>query len=383
MPYLHRVAEATLKRFLDNFPVVGITGPRQSGKSTLLQHVLTDYRYISFDQIKNVEYFESDPDGFINEYNNRVIFDEVQFAPNMFHAIKVAVDQDRQNYGKFVVTSSSQFSYLRSVTESLAGRIGLMTLLPLQYSEMPKALLNESIYRGAYPELVNRDYRESELWYSAYEETYLNKDVRMLSNIGDMRDFRRFIQLLAAQVTQLLDLSQYARDLGVSVPTIKRWISILEASYIIFLLSPYHINFGKRIIKSPKLYFYDMGLVSYFVGIKTMELYNTGPMAGQLFENYIISEIFKKNVHTASGAELFYLRTSDKTEIDLIVNKKNKQDFIEIKKSVTFSPRFLTAIKKYCKEKNHTGYLLYQGERFPYHGNINIINYSEYLKEYV
>ncbi len=377
--YLPRAAETTLKRYLSAFPVIAITGPRQSGKSTLLQHVLPLYRYVSFDQLKNVEYFESDPDGFMAEYNDHVIFDEVQFVPTIFHAIKVAVDKDRKNYGKFAITCSSQFSHLKNVSESLAGRVGLMTLLPLQYSEMPKALLKESIFRGAYPELVTRDYRESELWYNAYVETYLNKDVRALSNIGDMRDFKRLVQLLAAQVTQLLDLSQYAKDLGVSVPTIKRWISILEASYIIFLLPAYHANFGKRIIKSPKLYFYDTGLVSYFVGIKNRELYEQGPMAGSLFENYIVSEILKKNVHTASMAELFYFRTSDKSEIDLIVDRKNTQDFIEIKKTSTFSPRFITTLKKYCEEPNQ-GYLLYNGKEFPHHGNIHIITYADYLE---
>ena len=379
MIYLNRIAEATLRRFLAVFPVVGVTGPRQSGKSTLLQHALTYYRYVNFDQIKNVEYFEADPDGFIAQYNDRVIFDEVQFVPQLFSTIKVAVDQDRQNYGKFVVTGSSQFSYLKNISESLAGRIGLMSLLPLQYTEMPKALLEESIYRGAYPELVTRDYRESELWYGAYLETYLNKDVRVLSNIGDMRDFRRFIQLLAAQATQLLELSHYAKDLGVSVPTIKRWISILEASYIIFLLPAYHDNFGKRIIKSPKLYFYDTGLISYLVGIKNMELYDKGPMAGSLFENYVVSEISKKNSHLATHAELFYFRTSDQAEIDLIVDKKDTQDFIEIKKTATFSPRLITSIKKYCKEHNK-GYLLYNGKKFPHHGNIHIIHYADYLK---
>lgn len=378
--YIQRVAEKTLHRYLSTFPVVGITGPRQSGKSTLLQHALPNYRYVSFDQLKNIDYFESDPEGFIAEYNERVVFDEIQFVPKLFHYIKVAVDRDRTNYGKFVVTGSNQFSYLKNVSESLAGRIGLMTLLPLQFIEMPKALLSESIFHGAYPELVIRDYQESELWYNSYVETYLNKDVRVLSNIGDMRDFRRFIQLLAAQTSQLLDLSSYAKDLGVSVPTIKRWVSILEASYVIFLLPAYYNNFGKRIIKSPKVYFYDTGLISYFTGIKNRDLYEHGPLSGKIFENYIVSEILKKNLHHATHAELFYFRTSDKLEIDLIVDRKNSQDFIEIKKTATFSASFITAIKKYCQD-HCTGYLLYNGEKIPYHGNIKIINYADYLNE--
>ena len=376
--YLQRIAQATIQRFLSSFPVLGVTGPRQSGKSTMLQHALAGYRYVSFDNIGNIDYFESDPEGFMATYNDRVIFDEVQFVPKLFNYIKVAVDNDRQNYGKFVLTGSSQFSYVKNISESLAGRIGLMSLLPLQYLEMPKALLTESIYQGAYPELVIRDYRESALWYAAYVETYLNKDVRALSNIGDMRDFNRFIRLLAAQVTQLVDLTYYAKDLGVSVPTIKRWLAILEASYVIFLLPAYHKNLGKRIIKSPKIYFYDTGLVSYLVGIKTMEQYDKGPMNGAIFENYIVAEIRKKNLHTVTGAELYYFRTSDKTEIDLIVDRKNSQDFIEIKKTSTFSPKFVAPLKKYC-DKNQQGYLLYNGKEFPFSDNISIINYADYL----
>ncbi|WP_423063593.1 ATP-binding protein [Candidiatus Paracoxiella cheracis] len=375
---MKRIAEATMQRFLSSFPVLGLTGPRQSGKSTLLQHALTDYRYVSFDNIGNVDYFESDPEGFIAQYDDRVIFDEVQFVPKLFNYIKVAVDNDRQNYGKFVLTGSSQFSYLKNISESLAGRIGLMSLLPLQYAEMPKALLTESIYQGAYPELVIRDYRESELWYASYLETYLNKDVRVLSNIGDMRDFSRFIRLLAAQVTKTIDLSHYAKDLGVSAPTIKRWLSILEASYIIFLLPAYYNNLGKRIIKSPKIYFYDTGLISYLAGIKTFDQYDKGPMNGAIFENYVVSEILKKNLHSVSGFELYYFRTSDKTEIDLIVDKKDSQDFIEIKKTSTFYPKFVSALKKFCDE-NRQGYLLYNGKEFPFKENINIINYAEYL----
>ncbi len=314
--YLPRIATQTLKRYLSNFAVVGLTGPRQSGKSTLLRETLPNYTYVTFDDEQNVARFEDDPKSFMEQYNNQVIFDEVQFVPKIFNIIKILVDNDRQNYGKFVLTGSSQFQFLKSSSESLAGRIGMMTLLPLQFSEMPKALQSESIYQGAYPELVLRDYREAQLWYSSYIETYLNKDVRVLLNIGDMRDFRRFIALLAANTANTLDMSHYASNLGVSVPTIKRWLSVLEASYIVFLLPPYYKNLGKRITKSPKIYFYDTGLVSYLTGITNFELYDKGPMSGALFENYIVSEVLKKIKHSTIDAEIFYFRTQDKAEID-------------------------------------------------------------------
>jgi predicted AAA+ superfamily ATPase len=378
MIYTPRVAESTLRRYLKAFPVVGLTGPRQSGKSTLLQHVLPDYQYVTFDDPKNILSFTDDPEGFLKQHAELVIFDEVQYVPEIFNRIKILVDNNRQDYGRFVLTGSSQFKFLQHATESLAGRIGLMSLLPFQYSEMPKALVVESIYRGSYPELVNRDYYESNLWYASYLETYLSKDVRALSNIGDMRDFRRFIQLLAAHATQLLDMSLYSRDLGVSVPTIKRWLSVLEASYIIFILPPFYENFGKRITKSPKVYFYDTGFISYFTGITTTEQYNQGPMAGSIFENYVVSEIMKKELHKATLSDLYYFRTQDQVEIDLIVDRKSSKDFIEIKKSSTFHPGMIRGLKKYT-ETDCQSLLLYMGDEFK-HRDVRIMPYWQYLE---
>ena len=301
MKYKKRQAEKTLKEYLKAFPVVGVTGPRQSGKSTLLQHLLKDYEYVTFDDVRKVQMFEEDPIGFMDRYNKKVIFDEVQLVPEIFSSIKLLVDKDRHNYGNFVLTGSSQFAFLKSASESLAGRIGLISLLPFQYIEVPKKLHKESIYQGSYPELVTRNYFKNDLWYASYVDTYLNKDLRTIANIGDIRDFRRLLQLLASQVGKTLDMTQYSNDLGVSVPTIKRWISVLEASYIAFLLPPYYNNLGKRIIKSPKVYFFDTGLVSYFTGIQTFKQYDQGPLAGGLFENYVVSEIYKNELHKASG----------------------------------------------------------------------------------
>lgn len=378
MNYTHRVAESTLQRYLKAFPVVGLTGPRQSGKSTLLRMSLPDYVYVTFDDPKNILSFGDDPEGFLKRYTKRVIFDEVQFVPEIFNYIKMHVDQNRSDYGNFVLTGSSQFKFLQHATESLAGRIGLMSLLPFQFLEMPQISLSESVFRGAYPELVLRDYHESSLWYASYLETYLSKDVRVLSNIGDMRDFQRFLHLLAANATQSLDMSLYARDIGVSVPTIKRWLSILEASYIIFMVLPFYENYGKRLIKSPKVYFYDTGLVSYLTGITTYAQYDQGPMAGSIFENYVTSEIMKKELHQASQGQLYYFRTQDKAEIDLIVDHKSTKDFIEIKKTATFSPRMIRHLLKYT-EPGCRSILLYQGEQYQ-HRDVTIMPYSEYLE---
>ncbi|OGT50212.1 MAG: hypothetical protein A3E82_02345 [Gammaproteobacteria bacterium RIFCSPHIGHO2_12_FULL_38_11] len=375
--FIDRITAPLLNRFLRAFPVIGITGPRQSGKTTLLKHALPNYNHITFDDDFNITAFEEDPKGFLKQHHDHVIFDEVQFVPKLFNQLKILVDNDRSNYGRFVITGSSQFSFLKNVSESLAGRIGLMTQLPLQFSETPKTEQHNSIYCGGYPELVLREYRDSDLWYASYLDTYLTKDVQALTQIGDRRDFRRLIQLLAANVSQILDMSHYAREIGVSVPTIKRWISVLEASYIIFLLPPYHKNYGSRITKSPKIYFYDTGLISYLTSIINFDLYDKGPLAGPLFENYIVSEVMKKTKHTGSSDELFYLRTQDKAEIDLIVDKKTRCDFIEIKKSNTYTPK-MSATLKHFSEKQDRMIVLYNGETMQ-HGDIRVLHYSDYL----
>ncbi len=378
--YTHRTAEKTVLRYVKSFSVVGVTGPRQSGKSTLLRNLLPDYRYVTFDDFRNVDYFNDDPVGFMQQYDDRVIFDEVQFVPLIFNQIKIAVDQDRDNYGKFVLTGSSQFSYLQKASESLAGRMGLFQLLPFQFSECPSHLRSDSIYRGSYPELINRDYDESALWYSSYLDTYLNKDVRVLTDIGDLRDFRRLIQLLAGNCSQLLEYNSYAKEIGVSSPTIKRWISVLEASYIIFLLPPFYENFGKRVVKSPKIYFYDTGLISYLTGITTWDLYDKGPLAGALFENYIVSEIVKKECHSASHNDLYFVRTSDKKEIDLLIDHKSYRELIEIKKTATFRSAHAKTLDLFMQD-NDKGFILYNGERFPYREQLEVINFGDYLEE--
>jgi predicted AAA+ superfamily ATPase len=380
MKYYKRELEKILYKYLQAFPAIGITGPRQSGKSTLLLHSLVDdYTYVTFDDPKAVADFNEDPEAFIDRHNNHVIFDEIQYVPEIFNYIKIAIDKDRHNYGKFILTSSSQFAFLKNVSESLAGRIGLLTLLPFQFREMPKRLLADSVFKGSYPELVDRKYTNNDFWYSAYFDTYLHKDVRSLSNIGDIRDFQRFIHLLAANAAQILNMNNYANAIGVAIPTIKRWLSILEASYIIFLLPPFYKNFGKRITKRPKIYFYDTGLISHLVGITDATQYEKGPMAGRIFENYIISEILKKETHAKTNAELFYLRSSNMLEIDLIIDRKQYKEMLEIKKTATFRPKMLQPIKEFM-EANDKGYLLYNGKVYPYTKNIKIMNYKEYLK---
>ena len=294
-------------------------------------------------------------------------------------AFQVLVDNDRKRHGKFIVTGSSQFAFMKKVSESLAGRIGLITLLPFQFSEVPARLREASLFQGGYPELIDRRYEGSFEWYTSYLDTYLTRDVRDLREIGDIRDFRRFIQILAARVSQIMNMSDISRDLGISVMTVKKWLSVLEASFIIMLLPPFYKNLGKRIIKSPKLYFLDTGLVSYLTGIRTQELYEQGPLQGALFENYVITEMYKKELHTRSGADLYYFRESNGNEIDVILDRKSEQEYCEIKSSHTFRPEMVRALSQ-LKNKGDQGYLLYKGKELELYPDIKILNYKSYLK---
>src|SRR3989339_291445 len=379
MPYIARILENKILEYLKHFPVVGLTGPRQSGKSTLLKHLLKNkYEYVTFDRDDIRTLFNHDPNSFMNHFQHRVIFDEVQKVPEIFSYIKVAVDNNRQHYGKYILTGSAQFSFVKQITESLAGRIGLLTLLPFQFSELPEKERKKAIYKGSYPETVVNHYRINDDWYASYIDSYFEKDIRGLFNIGDLRDFRRFLDLLAANASQLLNMSRFANDLGVAVSTIKRWISVLEASYIIFLLPPYYKNYGKRITKSPKVYFYDTGLVTHLTGTSEKSLFEKGPLKGAIFENYIISEIVKAKMHRKMNAEFYYYRTAKGDEVDFIIDRKTHKEFFEIKCNATFTPRMLKQIDTIMTKKDK-GHLLYTGKALPYQSNICILNDQDFL----
>ena len=379
--YVDRELEEKVKDLLHTFPVVGITGPRQSGKSTMLRMLLKDaYTYVTFDDFQNVSLFNQDPEKFVSIYNNHVIFDEIQKVPDLFHYIKRVVDEERSVAGRYIITGSAQFSMMASITESLAGRIGLLSLLPFQYSEINHAGLQSSEFLGCYPELVINGYKNREVWYNSYLESYLEKDVRHIQDIGNLTDFRQLIRLLASNCAQVLNYSTLANSLGVAVNTVKRWVSVLEASYIVFLLPPYFNNFNKRIIKSKKVYFYDTGLVSFLTGIQNESMYENGPLAGAIFENYIVSEIKKQLIHAANFSQMYYYRTSNHVEVDLLIEDGFDLKMIEIKNSKTFRPRMVKPMESIIRE-NDSGYLLYKGKILPYTENIKIWPYGKFLSE--
>jgi len=390
--YIHRQIEGTLRKYLGLFPAVTVTGPRQSGKSTMLKECLKDkYKYVTFDRIQNIEDFSSDPQSFIQKYNNKVIFDEAQKVPQLFNHIKLMIDEDRQNYGNFILTGSSQFSMVKGITETLAGRVGNICLLPFQYLEIPDKQKSNQLLFGSYPENVLRGYNGTLEWYESYIQNYLERDVRNLANIGNLRDFKKFINLLAANAAQEFNASSYANEIGVNYKTIQSWFSILEASYIVFAIEPYFHNLGKRIVKRPKVYFWDTGLICYLTGIRSKELFENGPLCGPIFENYLISEILKTIKHNNKDIKLFYFRSNLGRKSDLIMEDRSNKKiiFCEIKYNKTARPKMVENIKILLEREKeyrvHSGYdisglLLYSGnETGSYFGSISYMPWDSFL----
>jgi predicted AAA+ superfamily ATPase len=377
--YLARELETTLIRYLSSFPVVGIAGPRQSGKSTmLLQTLRKKYEYVTFDDFSTLQLCQDDPERFLRLHPAPVIFDEVQRVPDLFVRLKLLVDKDRRTKGRFVLTGSSQFAVMKRVSESLAGRIGMLALYPFQRSETPAALRQQAIWKGTYPELIVEKYAYREEWYSSYLETYLTRDVRELGGVGDLRDFRRCLVLLAGRTGQLLNISELSRDLGVAVNTVKRWISVLESSFIVYLLKPLFRNVGKRLVKSPKVYFVDPGMVSFLTGIHTERLFEDGPLAGSLFENYVVSEVIKRETHKGLRPELSFVRTSNGVEVDLVIDRGTSREFIEVKNTATFRPDLLKSLRA-LKGAADKGFLLYRGKDLEVDATLQAMNFSNYL----
>ena len=349
MVYIPRQVEPLLKKLVGQFPAVAVTGPRQCGKSTLLKELFgSTHRYLSFDDPLLREQATADPKLFLETAGTRVILDEIQYVPQLLSYVKILIDQNRRKTGRFIVTGSQQFSMIKNLGDSLAGRIALLDLLPFHAEEQaaipalgqkldsPRKAFLYACLNSAFPELNLNPALDHRAWYGAYVQTYLERDIRTLYNVGDLREFQRFMQLLAARTAQILNLTAFSRDLGVSVNTVKKWLSILEASRMVYLLSPYYQHFGKRVTKSPKAYFLDCGLVCYLTGIDTDAHVLNGPMAGALFETYCIQETLKTLLFQGKRPRLYYLRTQNGLEIDLLIEGRHLELFpCEIKLTKT------------------------------------------------
>jgi uncharacterized protein len=373
-----RTLEQTIQSAMKTFPATLVTGPRQSGKTTLLKERFgKSHRFISLEDPDLRRMIEEDPRGFLANNPPPVILDEIQYVPQLLHFIKSAIDLDRRP-GQWLLSGSQSFSLMQGVSQSLSGRVAVLSLLPFSLEEnwgfggklltldqiltktflslgkSPRShlgrgalTLEDWILRGCFPEIRNNPEVNRQLWMGSYVQTYLERDVRQIVNVGDLTTFHRFLRLTAARTSQILNLSDLARDVGMSVPTIKKWISILEASYQIFLLPPHFNNLGKRLIKSPKIYFLDTGVASYLMGLHSPEPLRKGPMIGPLFETLVVAEWVKTFFHRGERPELYYWRSKLGLEVDLIIDRNGKLYPMEIKATSTLLPGHVDSLLKW------------------------------------
>lgn len=338
--YIKRLLTAFLKDLIKQFPAVLLTGCRQSGKSTLLQKNFPKYTYVTLDELQARDLAQNDPEAFLDYYKPPVVIDKIQNAPDLLSYIKIQIDQNRNKKGQYILTGSQQFSLIADIHESLAGRLGMAILTPISIEELSNTKISTWVnysLEGLYPELVANSKLKPRLWYSAYIESLLNKDIRDNLKKEHLGTYDRFIKLLAARCSQELKYQDLAKELGVSNLTIQSWISLLERSQIIFLLQPYYKNLGKRIIKSPKLYFVDTGLVSYLSGNTNKEIIQNGPMSGALFENFVVTEVYKYFCNKGIKPPLYHFRDSQGVEVDLVIEYESNHLLCEIKS--TMSPK--------------------------------------------
>lgn len=355
-----------LKEMAGKFPVITITGPRQSGKTTLCKHLFSDYRYVSLENPDLKLYAENDPRGFLEEYNNQVIIDEAQNVPQLFSYLQQIVDERRET-GQFILTGSQNFLLLEKISQSLAGRVYIFHLLPFNHKEISpkyKTDLYQSMFQGGYPAIYDRQISPGD-FFPSYVQTYIERDVRSIMQIKDLNLFTTFLKVCAGRIGQLFNASSIANEIGVDYKTIQSWLSILETSFIVFRLHPWHVNFNKRIVKTPKLYFYDTGLACHLLEIRKAEDLNFHFAKGALFENYVISEYLKNRRNQGDNNDPYFWRDNVGNEIDLLADLGPLLKIAEIKSGKTIRNDFFKGLNffedissKYSIEK----YLIYGGD---------------------
>lgn len=367
----YRILTNTIQRALKTFPAIVVTGPRQSGKTTLLRHYFrTTHAYVNLEDPDTRIRAKEDPRGFLEQYPAPVVFDEIQYVPELLPYIKTKIDEKRKA-GNWILTGSQNFTLMHGVSESLAGRAAVLSLLPFSISEKfkygkealdttaliknlgaiqqrkeKKIPLAQLMLRGNYPEIASRPSVDWELWCGSYIATYLERDVRNISHVGDLSQFERFLRLCATRTGQILNVSELAREIGISVPTARRWISLLETGYQVYLLYPYYRNVGKRLVKSPKLYFNDTALACYLLGLRDQRALLNSPHFPHVFETFVVVDFWKRFLHFGQMPSLYYLRTQDGLEVDLVIELNQKLHLFEIKSSTTITSAHASSLMR-------------------------------------
>ena len=385
--YLNRSIEDIIKEASHYFPVISVTGPRQSGKSTLLKHLFPDIPRYSLKDVNVREFAEHDPVAFLHQHPNSMFIDEVQKVPQLLEYIQGIVDDNPDC--QFLLTGSSNFELLQSLSESLAGRAGVYELLPMTYEEsectVGNQTLDEFLYNGLYP-AVCAGKNKGHLFYPSYVKTYLERDVRDLLMIKDQMQFMKFMKLCAARIGSVFNATELANQLGVDSKTISHWLSVLQASYLITMLPPYYENISKRLVKSPKLYFNDTGLVCSLLDIESPRQLARDKMRGVIFENYVVMEVIKHRYNRGLMGGVFFYRDSNQNEVDILLKEEGEITAIEIKSAMTYHSSFETTLAKLPEWINTPvvkRMVIYTGDLENTTGAINFLNYKHlhsYLK---
>lgn len=377
--YIQRTMASAIVEASEYFPVVTLTGPRQSGKSTILRHLFAETPYFSMEDPDVRQAVKSDPKGFLSQFQNGVIIDEVQHTPELLSYIQGIVDNYPER--RFFLTGSSQFALLHSVTQSLAGRSAVFELLPLSLNEINNLSVDEStdtiLYRGFYPAIWSGK-NIARMLYPNYTKTYLERDVRNILAVRELDTFQRFVKLCAARIGSVFNASELSNELGVAVNTVNSWLSVLRASYLVYLLPPFFTNTRKRLTKSPKIYFTDCGLAAYLLDIDSPQTLNRDKMRGHLFENMVVIDYLKRGYNAGRDGSLYFYRDSNGTEVDLLIKNGSTYDCYEIKSSSTFHPDFTKGIRSFEKaypELTGSKNLIYTGEDLPEINGISIKNF--------
>jgi hypothetical protein len=383
---LERQLQPTLQRYAKSFPVVAITGSRQSGKTTLARRFFSDLKYVSLEDPSEFAFAQEDPKGFLARFAKGAVFDEAQRWPALFSYLQGMVDEDRTP-GRFVLTGSQQFGLLAGITQSLAGRVGMTRLLPLSLAEIPAerlGSLDEMLLRGGYPVLYGGTTVDSSDWLASYVATYVERDVRQVLEVRDLMVFQRFLRLCAARTGQLLNLNALAGEAGISHSTARAWMSVLESSDIVYLLPPYHRNFGKRLVKTPKLYFLDVGLACWLLGIRSPDLLSVHPSRGALFETLVVSEFLKQRFNLGRPADLYFWRDNSGLEADLLFERDGRLQMVEIKSGQTVTTDYVRAAQKttrFASEEALMPWLIHGGEDAYERNGVRVLGWTSFSKE--